>query len=74
MHSNDFPYISASFMFIYNNFFLHFSNVYIQGFSISGIVTRCSDVKPLMQFTVYTFERCGFKIYQLNSFHRCTRS
>jgi len=55
-------------------FFLHFSKVYIQGFSISGTVTPYSNVKPLMHFTVYTFERCGFKIYQLNSFHRCTRS
>ncbi|KAF9606173.1 hypothetical protein IFM89_023599 [Coptis chinensis] len=31
---------------------------------ISGIVTRCSDVKPLMQVSVYTCEDCGFEIYQ----------
>ncbi|GLT56872.1 hypothetical protein SLA2020_298870 [Shorea laevis] len=31
---------------------------------ISGIVTRCSDVKPLMQVAVYTCEECGFEIYQ----------
>lgn len=38
---------------------------------IAGIVTRCSDVKPLMQVAVYTCEECGFEIYQvLNSkFH-----
>lgn len=32
---------------------------------ISGIVTRCSDVKPLMQVAVYTCEDCGFEIYQV---------
>ncbi|GLU07270.1 hypothetical protein SLE2022_242340 [Rubroshorea leprosula] len=31
---------------------------------ISGIVTCCSDVKPLMQVAVYTCEECGFEIYQ----------
>ncbi|MED6183996.1 Mcm2-7 hexameric complex component [Stylosanthes scabra] len=31
---------------------------------ISGIVTRCSDVKPLMKVAVYTCEDCGFEIYQ----------
>nr|GEU51387.1 DNA replication licensing factor MCM7 [Tanacetum cinerariifolium] len=31
---------------------------------ISGIVTRCSDVKPLMKVAVYTCEECGFEIYQ----------
>ncbi|XP_062083590.1 DNA replication licensing factor MCM7 [Humulus lupulus] len=31
---------------------------------ISGIVIRCSDVKPLMQVAVYTCEECGFEIYQ----------
>ncbi|KAL6505389.1 Mcm2-7 hexameric complex component [Orobanche gracilis] len=31
---------------------------------ISGIVIRCSDVKPLMQVAVYTCETCGFEIYQ----------
>ncbi|KAF6143350.1 hypothetical protein GIB67_001294 [Kingdonia uniflora] len=31
---------------------------------ISGIITRCSDVKPLMQVAVYTCEECGFEIYQ----------
>ncbi|CAA6654398.1 unnamed protein product [Spirodela intermedia] len=31
---------------------------------LSGIVTRCSDVKPLMQVAVYTCEDCGFEIYQ----------
>ena len=33
---------------------------------ISGIVTRCSDVKPLMQVAVYTCEECGFEIYQVS--------
>ncbi|VFQ59894.1 unnamed protein product [Cuscuta campestris] len=32
--------------------------------NISGIVTRCSDVKPLMQIVVYTCEQCAFEIYQ----------
>ncbi|XP_010522826.1 PREDICTED: DNA replication licensing factor MCM7 [Tarenaya hassleriana] len=31
---------------------------------ISGIVTRCSDVKPLMSVAVYTCEDCGHEIYQ----------
>ncbi|OWM86098.1 DNA replication licensing factor MCM7 [Punica granatum] len=31
---------------------------------ISGIIIRCSDVKPLMQVAVYTCEDCGFEIYQ----------
>ncbi|KAL6177055.1 hypothetical protein ACLB2K_053687 [Fragaria x ananassa] len=31
---------------------------------ISGIVTPCSDVKPLMQVAVYTCEECGFEIFQ----------
>ncbi|XP_078168439.1 minichromosome maintenance (MCM2/3/5) family protein isoform X2 [Carex rostrata] len=31
---------------------------------IAGIVTRCSDVKPLVQVAVYTCEDCGFEIYQ----------
>lgn len=31
---------------------------------VVGIVTRCSDVKPLMQVAVYTCEECGFEIYQ----------
>ncbi|KAK4765841.1 hypothetical protein SAY87_007483 [Trapa incisa] len=31
---------------------------------ISGIITRCSDVKPLMQVAVYTCEDCGCEIYQ----------
>jgi DNA replicative helicase MCM subunit Mcm2 (Cdc46/Mcm family) len=35
---------------------------------ISGIVTRCSDVKPLMQVAVYTCEECGFEIYQVLDF------
>ncbi|KAI5419013.1 Mcm2-7 hexameric complex component [Lathyrus oleraceus] len=32
---------------------------------LAGIVTRCSDVKPLMQVVVYTCEDCGFEIYQV---------
>lgn len=32
---------------------------------ISGIITRCSDVKPLMQVAIYTCEECGFEIYQV---------
>ncbi|XP_031486970.1 DNA replication licensing factor MCM7 [Nymphaea colorata] len=31
---------------------------------VSGLVTRCSNVKPLMQVAVYTCEECGFEIYQ----------
>ncbi|CAH8333707.1 unnamed protein product [Eruca vesicaria subsp. sativa] len=31
---------------------------------IAGIVTRCSDVKPLMAVAVYTCEDCGHEIYQ----------
>ncbi|KAK4749016.1 hypothetical protein SAY87_026465 [Trapa incisa] len=31
---------------------------------VSGIITRCSDVKPLMQVAVYTCEDCGCEIYQ----------
>ncbi|XP_024527474.1 DNA replication licensing factor MCM7 isoform X1 [Selaginella moellendorffii] len=31
---------------------------------VRGIVTRCSDVKPLIQVAVYTCEECGFEIYQ----------
>ena len=31
----------------------------------SGIITRVSDVKPLMQVVVYTCEECGFEIYQV---------
>ncbi|KAK9086309.1 hypothetical protein Syun_028703 [Stephania yunnanensis] len=31
---------------------------------ISGIVIRCSDVKPLMKVAIYTCEECGFEIYQ----------
>ncbi|MBA0583942.1 hypothetical protein Gorai_014778, partial [Gossypium raimondii] len=34
---------------------------------ISGIVTRCSDVKPLMQVAVYTCEECGYEIFQCPS-------
>ncbi|KAK3199578.1 hypothetical protein Dsin_022993 [Dipteronia sinensis] len=31
---------------------------------ISGIITRCSDVKPLFQFAAFTCEECGFEIHQ----------
>ncbi|KAL2643531.1 hypothetical protein R1flu_011118 [Riccia fluitans] len=31
---------------------------------VKGIVTRCTDVKPLIQVAVYTCELCGFEIYQ----------
>lgn len=41
---------------------------------ISGIVTRCSDVKPLMQVAVYTCEECGFEIYQVSYFDLCLTS
>ncbi|KAF3784018.1 DNA replication licensing factor [Nymphaea thermarum] len=33
---------------------------------VSGLVTRCSNVKPLMQVAVYTCEECGFEIYQVH--------
>ena len=32
---------------------------------VRGIITRCTDVKPLMQVAVYTCEECGFEIYQV---------
>lgn len=35
---------------------------------ISGIVTRCSDVKPLMAVAVYTCEDCGHEIYQVPNY------
>ncbi|KAJ7542087.1 hypothetical protein O6H91_10G089200 [Diphasiastrum complanatum] len=31
---------------------------------VKGIITRCSDVKPLLKVAVYTCEECGFEIYQ----------
>ncbi|XXG68583.1 hypothetical protein AAC387_Pa06g1639 [Persea americana] len=34
----------------------------------SGIITRVSEVKPLMQVAVYTFEECGFEIYQADMY------
>lgn len=32
--------------------------------TIKGIVTRCTDVKPLLQVATYTCDECGFEIYQ----------
>eukprot|EP00850_Spirogloea_muscicola_P008010 SM000042S15277 [mRNA] locus=s42:148:3666:+ [translate_table: standard] len=32
--------------------------------TVKGIVTRCSDVKPLLQVATYTCDDCGFEIYQ----------
>lgn len=32
--------------------------------SVRGVVTRCSEVKPLLQIATYTCEDCGFEIYQ----------
>lgn len=37
---------------------------------VRGIITRCTDVKPLMQVAVYTCEECGFEIYQVISIRR----
>ncbi|CAI5950428.1 unnamed protein product [Closterium sp. NIES-64] len=31
---------------------------------VKGIVTRCTDVKPLLQVATYTCDECGFEIYQ----------
>lgn len=31
---------------------------------VAGIVTRCSDVKPLVEVATYTCDQCGFEIYQ----------
>lgn len=31
---------------------------------VRGIITRCTDVKPLMQVATYTCETCGYEIYQ----------
>ncbi|CAK9204886.1 unnamed protein product [Sphagnum troendelagicum] len=31
---------------------------------VRGIVTRCTDVKPLIQVATYTCEICGYEIYQ----------
>jgi len=31
---------------------------------VSGIVTRVSDVKPLVEVATYTCDQCGFEIYQ----------
>lgn len=35
---------------------------------VRGIITRCTDVKPLMQVATYTCETCGYEIYQVR-FH-----
>lgn len=32
--------------------------------SLKAIVTRVSDVKPLLTIAVYTCDDCGFEIYQ----------
>jgi DNA replication licensing factor MCM7 len=32
--------------------------------TVSGIVTRVGDVKPLMEVACYTCDACGFEIYQ----------
>ena len=32
--------------------------------TIRGMVTRCTDVKPLMTVAAYTCEQCGFEVYQ----------
>lgn len=34
--------------------------------TVEGIVTRCTDVKPLMQVATYTCDNCGFEIYQVH--------
>lgn len=33
--------------------------------TIRGIVTRASDVKPLMKVAVYACEACGYEVYQI---------
>lgn len=33
--------------------------------SIRGIVTRASDVKPLMKVAVYACDACGYEVYQI---------
>ena len=34
--------------------------------TLKGIVTKCSDVKPLLQVAAYTCDECGFEIYQVS--------
>jgi hypothetical protein len=33
--------------------------------SVKGIVTRATDVKPLMQAATYTCDQCGAETYQI---------
>lgn len=33
--------------------------------AIRGIVTRCTEVKPVMSVATYTCDRCGAEAYQL---------
>ncbi|KAI5416847.1 Mcm2-7 hexameric complex component [Lathyrus oleraceus] len=44
--------------------FVQFANSKIITVKNYYVITRCSDVKPLMQVAVYTCEDCGFEIYQ----------
>lgn len=32
--------------------------------SVRGIVTRCTEVKPMMQVATYTCDQCGAETYQ----------
>lgn len=35
---------------------------------VRGIVTRCTEVKPMMQVATYTCDQCGAETYQPVSF------
>lgn len=41
--------------------FLYFSGKLV---SVRGIVTRCTEVKPMMQVATYTCDQCGSETYQ----------
>jgi DNA replication licensing factor MCM7 len=32
--------------------------------NVRGIVTRCTEVKPMMQVATYTCDQCGAETYQ----------
>ena len=32
--------------------------------TVRGIVTRCTEVKPMMQVATYTCDQCGAETYQ----------
>ena len=40
---------------------------------IRGIVTRCTEVKPMVQVATYTCDRCGTESYQTVSYYFIVR-